>query len=199
MLSVEQIMQSNPRTVSPNMSLVNLERLFLSTRFTGFPVVNGDHLIGIISRSDIIRSLATERSRAEQLSDFSCGAQLPDVESPGQSIETTAARVGVRLAKQCVEDAMVRNVVSIESSEPLQNLARLMFDGHFHRLPVVNGDRLVGLITTMDLVQAIAEGQLIEMSESAASQVLLDQTSLNPAISQKQGIHHANQDDSRSD
>jgi CBS domain-containing protein len=70
MLSVERIMQSNPKTVSPEMTLTSLEQLFLSTKFTGFPVVKEDRLIGVVSRSDIIRSMVTERSRAEQLSDF---------------------------------------------------------------------------------------------------------------------------------
>ena len=173
MLSVEKIMQSNPKTVSPDMTLVNLERLFLSTRFTGFPVVKEDRLIGVISRSDIIRSLVTERSRSEQLCDFYCGAQLQNPDDQTQSLEATAAQVGVRLAELRVEDAMVRNVVSIDSSESLQHLAQLMLDGHLHRLLVVNGDRLVGLITTMDLVRAIAEGRLKETDESSDSQLLL--------------------------
>lgn len=174
MLNAGALMQSDPRTVPPDMTLVNLERLFLSTRFTGFPVVNEDRLIGVISRSDIIRALATERSRAEQLSDFYCGAQLQNPDSPDRSLEATAAQVGVRLAEQRVEDAMVRNVVSIESSESLQRLTQLLLNGHFHRLPVVNGDRLVGLITTMDLVRAIAEGRLVEASGSANSRFLLN-------------------------
>jgi CBS domain-containing protein len=173
MLSVEKIMQSDPTTVSPDMTLVNLERLFLSTGFTGFPVVKEDRLIGVISRSDIIRSLATERSRAEQLSDFYCGAQVLCTENACQSLEATAAQVGVRLAEQCVEDAMVGNVVSIDSSESLQHLAQIMFDGHLHRLPVVNGEKLVGLITTMDLVRAISEGHLTETDEATDPQVLL--------------------------
>ena len=173
MLNVEKIMQSDPRTVSPDMSLVSLEELFLSTRFTGFPVVKEDRLIGVISRSDIIRSMVTERSRAEQLSDFYCGAQVLDTDDPTQSLEATAAQVGVRLAEQCVEDAMVRNVVSIESSESVTNLAKLMLDGHLHRLPVVNDGRLVGLVSAMDLVRAISEGHLVETSESADPQILL--------------------------
>jgi len=173
MLNVERIMQSHPKTVSPDMTLTNLEELFLSTKFTGFPVVKEDRLIGVVSRSDIIRSLVTERSRAEQLSDFYCGAQLLSEEDPIQSLEATAARVGVRLAEQHVEDAMVRNVVSVESSESVQRLAQIMVDGHLHRLPVVNGDRLVGMVTTMDLARAVSEGHLREADASADPQTLL--------------------------
>jgi CBS domain-containing protein len=173
MLTVEKLMQSNPRTVSPDMTLVNLERLFLSTKFMGFPVVEEDRLVGVISRSDIIRSLVTERSRAEQISDFYCGAPSVNADDPTESLEACAAQVGVRLAEKLVQDAMSRNVVSIESSESLQGLAKLMTEGHLHRLPVVNGGRLVGLITTMDLVGAIAEGRLGDVGENTDTRHLL--------------------------
>lgn len=173
MLNVETIMQSKPKTVSPDMTLTNLEQLFLSTKLTGFPVIKEGRLVGVVSRSDIIRSLVTERSRAEQLSDFYCGAQLIGEEGPTQCMEATAAQVGVRLADQCVEDAMVRNVVSIDSAEPVRHLAQLMVEGHLHRLPVVNGDKLVGIVSTMDLARAVSEGHLIETDEAADPQVLL--------------------------
>jgi CBS domain-containing protein len=48
-----------------------------------------------------------------------------------------------------------------------------MVDGHLHRLPVVRGDRLVGLITSMDLVGAIAEGRLEEVDESTDTRHLI--------------------------
>ena len=170
MLNVEKIMQSDPRTVSPELTLVDLERLFLSSRFTGFPVVENERLVGVISRSDIIRSMVVERSRSEQLSDFYCGA-------PAHSLEATAARVGMRLAEQKVEDVMIRNVVSIDSSESLQRLSQIMLEGNIHRLPVMNDNKLVGLITTMDLVRAIAEGHLKETDEIDDPQILLGEGS----------------------
>jgi CBS domain-containing protein len=135
--------------------------------------VEEDRLVGVISRSDIVRSLVTERSRVEQISDFYCGALTVNAEDPAESLEACAAQVGVRLAEQLVKDAMSRNVVSIESSESLQSLAKLMTEGHLHRLPVVNGGRLVGLVTTMDLVGAIAEGRLGDVGKSTDTRHLL--------------------------
>jgi CBS domain-containing protein len=163
MLRAETLMQPAPRTVSPDMTLVNLERLFLSTTFAGFPVVEGERLVGVISRSDIIRSLETERSRAEQISDFYSSANPMRDTDPAESLEATAAQVGVRFAELHVKDAMSRNIVSVEASESLRDLAKLMVEGHLHRVPVVKEDRLIGLITSMDLVEAIARGRLEEV------------------------------------
>jgi len=162
MINVTALMRTNPTTVSPEMSVQNLESLFLSSGFTGFPVVEDERLVGVVSRSDIVRSLLTERSRAEQTSSFyaSMGPETSSAET--ESLDAIAAQVGVRLAHMKVEDVMIRNVVRIESSESIQSVAKLMRDGHLHRLPVVEGDRLIGLITSMDLVGAVAEGRLAE-------------------------------------
>lgn len=162
MLTVTALMRSHPTTVSPNTSVRDLESLFLSSGFTGFPVIQEDQLVGVVSRSDIVRSLLTERSRVEQASDFYSSMGQGNSDAPSSSLEAIAAQVGVRLAQLKVEDVMIRNVVRVESSEPIQSVAKLMRDGHFHRLPVVDGDRLVGIVTSMDLVGAIAEGRFIE-------------------------------------
>jgi CBS domain-containing protein len=173
MLTVGTLMQTHPKTVLPDMTINRLESLFLSSGFTGFPVVEGDRLVGVVSRSDIIRSLLTERSRAEQVSDFCSSMGPAGVEEPEQSLDAIAAQVGVRLSQMKVEDVMIHNVVRVESSESAAAVAKLMLDGHLHRVPVVEGDRLVGLVTSMDLVAAIADGRFTETDTTVDSNHLL--------------------------
>jgi CBS domain-containing protein len=162
MSTVARIMQTKPTTVAPDMTLLSLERLFLSSGFTGFPVVRDDRLVGIVSRSDIVRTLITERTHAEQISDFYAGGGRIAEDAASASLESIAAQVGVRIGGMHVEDVMIRQTISVGPEESLRRLARLMFDGHLHRLPVVDGERLVGLVTSMDLVRAVAEGQLVD-------------------------------------
>ena len=173
MLAVASLMQANPKTVCPTMTLTDLERLFLSSGFSGFPVVEQDHLVGMITRSDIVRSLVVERCHAEQISDFYHAMPQQPIESAEQSLSATAAQVGVRLAGLHVADAMIRTVVSVESSEPVDRVAKLMVEGTFHRVPVVEGNRLVGLVTSLDLLRAIANGQLTENPNATSTQNLL--------------------------
>ena len=68
---------------------------------------------------------------------------------------------------------MVVNVVTIESARSVRDLARLMLEGEFHRLPVVADGELIGLVTSIDLVRAIAEGRLDESDAPAESGRLL--------------------------
>jgi CBS domain-containing protein len=160
MMNVAAIMQKHPETVSPEMTLSRLEQRFIESRFTGFPVVEGGRLV--VSRSDVVRSLLTERSRAEQISDFYSQMGPASDEEAARSLEAIAAQVGVRLAALRVADVMIVNVVTIESDQSVRDLARLMLEGEFHRLPVVVEGELIGLVTSIDLVRAVAEGRLDE-------------------------------------
>jgi len=160
MLTVAAIMQTHPETVSRETSLNRLEERFLESGFTGFPVVEDGRLIGVVSRSDIVTSLLTERSRAEQVSDF-CSQMGPVSEADiARSLESIATQVGLRLASMTVADMMIENVVTIEGDRPVQELAQLMLEGSLHRLPVVAEGKLIGLVTSMDVVRAVSEGLL---------------------------------------
>lgn len=173
MMNVTAIMQPHPETVSSEMTLSRLEQRFIESRFTGFPVVEGGRLVGVVSRSDVVRSLLTERSCAEQISDFYSQMGPGSDEEEARSLEAIAAQVGVRLATLRVADVMVVNVVTIESARSVRDLARLMLEGEFHRLPVVADGELIGLVTSIDLVRAIAEGRLDESDAPAESGRLL--------------------------
>ncbi|MAG31266.1 MAG: hypothetical protein CL908_10315 [Deltaproteobacteria bacterium] len=173
MADVATIMRRNPKIVSPNMTLNFLEERFIESHFTGFPVVEKGRLVGVVSRSDVVRSLLTERSRAEQMSDF-CSQMGPASEDEtARSLESIASQVGVRLATLCVTDVMATNVVTIESDRSLQELAQLMVEGEIHRVPVIARGELIGLVSSMDLVRAVADGLLEEGGSPVASERLL--------------------------
>ena len=173
MLTVATLMRSKPETVRSDMTLIRLERLFLTSGYTGFPVVDGGRLVGVVSRSDIVRSILAERSRVEQVSDFYRQTGPVRAEDSLESLEKIAAQVGVRTEALCVKDVMIQSVVSIGSRESITTLAEMMYEGHLHRLPVVEDDRLVGLVTSMDLVRAIHEGRLTERDSPIDSDHLI--------------------------
>lgn len=173
MMNVAAIMQTHPETVSPEMALNRLEERFIQSHFTGFPVVEDGRLVGVVSRSDVVRSLLTERSRAEQVSDFYSQMGPSSEADASRSLEAIAAQVGIRLASQRVADVMVENVVTIEGDQSVRALAGIMLEGALHRVPVVSEGKLIGLVTTMDLVRAIADGRLDESTDANAAERLL--------------------------
>ena len=69
-LLVKEIMQRNIRTIAPGVPLPELEQTLLMDGVSGFPVVDKGKLVGIVSRSDIVRQLYLEHYAAESTSDF---------------------------------------------------------------------------------------------------------------------------------
>jgi CBS domain-containing protein/RNA polymerase-binding transcription factor DksA len=164
MLTAAHAMQTKVETVSPTLALVDLERRFLMSGRQGFPVVERGRLVGIVSRSDLVRMLSVTRSAEEQRSDFY--RSFEDPSQPGSAAAesaATGAAVGERLAGLSVRDAMIQRVISVDSDLPLTEVARLMLDAHIHRLPVVDKGQLRGIVTTLDIVRLFARGEFAEV------------------------------------
>ena len=92
-LTAAHAMQTDVETVLPTMGLVDLERQFLIRGLNGFPVVEQGKLIGIVSRSDVVRILSVERSVAEQASDF-----YRSFEDPARAANASAEAAGLEAA-----------------------------------------------------------------------------------------------------
>ena len=155
-LKARDIMQSKVRTVGPDLPLPDLERKFISDRVSGFPVVRDQKLLGIVSRSDIVRQLCVEQSLAETISDFHREVEA-FASDPHRSFQDIARRVGQRIEHLTVKDVMIREVITVGPEQSLNELAQILCKHRIHRLPVTEGERLVGIITTLDLVRLFAE------------------------------------------
>lgn len=155
-LNVRDLMQVRVHTVPPAMPLDELEEEFLAKKVSGFPVVDGGELVGVVSRSDVVRQLAVERSLAETTSDFYWD-QVGFHEEPAHSMREVADRVGQRIEDLRVEDLMSRHLIVALADDSLETAAQKMLDHHIHRMPVVDNGRLVGMIGTLDFVRLFSE------------------------------------------
>ncbi len=156
-LRARDLMQPGADTVSPEMSLADLDRRFCDSRQSGFPVVSRDgRLLGVVSRTDIVRRLAVEQSLAEYESSYYWDVAGP----PDSSLDEIGAEVGQRLEGLRVENVMSTQPITVTGETSLQDLARVLVERGIHRLPVVEGGALVGILTSTDLVRAIAEGRV---------------------------------------
>lgn len=155
-INVRDLMQIRVHTVHPEMLLSELEREFLEKRVSGFPVVENQQLVGVVSRSDIVRQLAVERRLAETTSDFYWNREGFH-EEPAESIQEMASRVGQRIDDLCVKDMMSRHMVVVSADESVDVVAQKFLEHHIHRAPVVEHGHLVGIISTFDMVRLFAD------------------------------------------
>ena len=157
-MQVRDLMTPIVRTVPPDMRLTELERFLLATRLSGAPVVKDGALVGVVSRSDVVRQLVVERTQAEYAADarFSGLASwhhLPDLEMTGWISEAVAEH----LEHVRVGDIMVTHVITVAPDADIRDAARLMIDHHVHRVLVVEGTSVRGILSTTDLVRLVAE------------------------------------------
>ncbi len=159
-LTVADVMQVAVKTVPSSMSLPALEDELLQARVSGFPVVDDNQLVGVVSRSDIVRQLSAERTVAQLTSDFYLDQQgFHEVKM--ESLVDIADRVGERIESLKVQDVMVKNPLTTRLDQPIAQAAKQFVEHRVHRLPVTDRGTLVGIITTMDLVRLIADRRIV--------------------------------------
>jgi acetoin utilization protein AcuB len=163
-VTVGEVMRVEVLTVAPDLSLPELESRLLKRRVGGYPVVENGRLVGIVSRSDIVRQLSVERSVGGALANFD-----PN-ESSDAALEKVVASIseyiGRRMEVLTVRDAMITEVITARPDEALVEAARRMLEARVHRLPVVEDGALRGILTSSDFVRLFADGQLISTRNS---------------------------------
>jgi acetoin utilization protein AcuB len=131
-LTVRDVMTPGPITVSPEDSLMEALQLMRVHKIRRVPVMVGDKLVGLVTQSDV------KRAEPSTLSDTE--------EHFTQVMEGTS-----------VMQIMVQNLVTTTPDTPLIEAARTLRKTKYGGLPVVEGERLVGILTDGDLVGALVK------------------------------------------
>jgi CBS domain-containing protein len=154
-LQAGQIMTKALICARPQQDLRELESLLVEHRIGGVPVVDQGRLVGAVSRSDITRVQVLLSSLDGQVTD-----ELRwDDQADGFQHNERAEFQGFRqmLDKLKVKDAMHDQVVTCTPATLIAEVAETMVRQHVHRVIVVEGDRPVGIISSLDLVRLWAE------------------------------------------
>ncbi len=141
-MKVADIMTRNVRAVRPELSLKDAAALLAEHRIGGMPVVDDDGMpVGVISKTDIVIKERGELPKRRRWRMFRSGGD-----------DATAAKV----TAQTVGDAMSSPAVTIGPESSVSIAADRMVDCGINRLPVVQRDRLVGILARHDLVRVFA-------------------------------------------
>jgi CBS domain-containing protein len=144
-MQARQIMTPDVITVTPETSVSDAATMMLDRRISGLPVVDAaGNLVGIVSEGDFLRrsELGTERKRA---------SWLQFIVGPGRAAQDFVQERGRK-----VLDVMTRDPITVEPDTSVDDLVDTMERKHVKRLPVVQGGRLVGIVTRANLLRAVA-------------------------------------------
>jgi len=136
---VRDAMTSAPATVGPDAPLKDVAELLMARRISGVPVVDeAGAVLGVISEGDF---LLKEAEGAEE--HRTLWARLRGRQHHEDIAVATTAR-----------ELMTSPAVTIDAGQSLHSAAALMASRKVNRLPVVEGGKLVGIITRADVLRS---------------------------------------------
>jgi CBS domain-containing protein len=149
MATVADIMERDPVTVRPEDTVESLLRTLREHELPGAPVVNGGgRCVGIVTESDLVLIDEEEDLRLPLHIDLFGGTIfLGPVKRYEERLKKAIAAT--------VEDMMTRDPVTVAPDTDLHEAARLIAERRHNRLPVVEHGRLVGVVTRLDVLEAI--------------------------------------------
>ncbi|MFH1422250.1 MAG: CBS domain-containing protein [Planctomycetota bacterium] len=149
-LRVKDIMTKNIVSINEDSTIAELCTLMSQFKLSAIPVVDKEGILtGIISEKDIITHEVTSREPILVDSDLFelISSKYHDLES----VHFGASFV-------FVEEIMTRNVVTITPEESVSTAAEIFCNSDFHRLPVVEDGKLVGILSSIDVLKALIRG-----------------------------------------
>jgi CBS domain-containing protein len=144
-MRAHQIMTRPVITVTPETTIVEAANTMLQRHVSGLPVTDAaGKLVGIVSEGDFIRrsEIGTQRQRSRFLK-FILG--------PGKAASDFVHEHGLKVA-----EIMTPQPLTITEDTALEEIVELMEKNNVKRLPVTRGDKVVGIVSRANLLQAVA-------------------------------------------
>lgn len=130
---VQQFMTSQVITVSPNESILNAMNIMKTKSINRLPVMNSGKLVGLVTDGDL---RAASPSPITSLSKF---------------------EMNELLSKISIKDVAVKKVVTCTPDTLIEDAALLMREKKIGALPVMAGDKMVGIITQNNVMDAFLD------------------------------------------
>jgi CBS domain-containing protein len=133
-MTVAELMQTNLKTIDSHATIAELVLSLADAHVSGMPVVDANgRVIGVVSASDVLTAEAEADSQGERRA---------------------------LLDQTAVSEIMTSRPFTVAPDDDVREAARQMLYADVHRLFVAEDDRVVGVISTTDIVRAVATGSV---------------------------------------
>jgi acetoin utilization protein AcuB len=132
-MRVKELMTGAPITVTPETAVLEARRLMLKERIRHLIVLEYDRLVGIVTDRDIRLNL------------------------PSQATSLSVWEVNYLLARLTVGEVMSKTVLRVGPDRRVHEAARIMIEHKIGALPVVDGERVIGIVTETDILRAFVQ------------------------------------------
>lgn len=129
---ISQIMTKELVTLNPTQTLYDAEKLFKTHNIRHIPVVEGDKIIGVLSYSDLLRISFADMTDGEEVS-------------------------SVVYDLYTIPQIMAKTPITVTADTNIKEVAEILATQSFHSVPVLENEKLVGIVTTTDLLNYLLE------------------------------------------
>lgn len=149
MLKAKDIMTRVVHTVTEETGVDELARLFVERGVSAMPVLDASgHLAGIVTETDMVEQ-DKPLHIPTVISIFDWVLYLESEKDFREQVQRITAR---RVAEICA-----REVVTCTPETPVSEIAALMVDRKAHLIPVVEGEKLVGVVARLDVIRSMGQ------------------------------------------
>ncbi len=125
MSEISDLMSTDVVTVGPDTTILEATNILVKHDITGLPVVDKkNRLLGIVSEKDLLRLTYGLKTRSYASND-----------SP-----------------KTVQEVMTKEIVTFDEDDSLSDIIKCLMENNFRRVPILSGDKLVGIISRKDLL-----------------------------------------------
>lgn len=179
MVRLHDIMTVDVLTLGPEATLREAAELLFHEHVSGVPVVAGEQVVGVVSATDVLDFVSSEPGVPTERREMLEWGGWPDAEawdegaeSPGaffvdywadagadvqERFETTQGPEWDRLEEHTVGEVMSHTVLALDPAAEVREAAKLMLKAGVHRILVLEDGHLVGLVTSTDIMKAVAQ------------------------------------------
>jgi len=125
-------MSTDVASVNITQSIKDVSELIEARNIRHVPVVSGDEVIGMMSKTDLQKISFVNNTDGDNVS-----TAMYDILS--------------------IEQVMTKDLMTVQSSDTIHRVADILSENEFHALPVVEEKKLVGIVTTTDLIKYLVE------------------------------------------
>ena len=133
-IPITEIMTTKVVTLNTKDTLEYAEHLFKKHHIRHIPVVRDERVIGMLSYTDLLRISFADA-----------------VDEDEGTVDTIVYNMF------SIEQVMVKNVICVSVTASVRDVALLLAKKQFHAIPVVDNEKLVGIVTTTDLINFLLD------------------------------------------
>lgn len=153
-MDVSDVMTTSVATIDADDTVRAAARVMREENVSGLPVMEEDRVVGVVSESDVLRLLETHELHEE--------LWLP---SPFEPIEVPIRELVnwvesrrdnlIDIGEKKVREVMNRRIITIRPGASIEDAAEKMVRHGVNRLPVLEDEQLVGIVTRGDIIQGL--------------------------------------------